>query len=146
MPQRLNQIQKRFLAIGILAIALYLLNVFEDYPDAVEKYYSNGFYVFICKVFHPVFNLIPFSVGDILYIVVVVYLIYLFVRFIGLLFKKRFRQAGNLVLGVIIGAQVGMLIFYLFWGLNYYRPSMNQRLGLRDTNYTTAHLQDVTCM
>jgi len=146
MPQRLNQIQKRFLAIGILAVALYLLNVFEDYPAAVEKYYSQGLYVFICKVFHPIFNLIPFSVGDVLYSVVVVYLVYLLVRFIRLLFKRQLRQAGNLVVGVIIGVQVGLLVFYLFWGLNYYRPSMNERLGLRDTNYTTQHLQDVTCM
>jgi hypothetical protein len=37
MPQRLNQIQKRFLTIGILAVALYLLNVFEDYPAAASQ-------------------------------------------------------------------------------------------------------------
>lgn len=135
MHKRLNQIQKRFLAIGVLAVALYLLNIFEDYPAAVERYYSQGLYVFICKVFHPVFNLIPFSVGDVLYGIVIVYLAYLLVRFIGLLFKRQFKQAGNLVLGVIIGIQVGLLAFYLFWGLNYYRPSMNERLGLRDTNY-----------
>jgi hypothetical protein len=29
----------------------------------------------------------------------------------------------SLVLGIIIGVQTGMLVFYLFWGLNYYRPS-----------------------
>ncbi|MFD2871016.1 DUF3810 domain-containing protein [Mucilaginibacter ximonensis] len=146
MLKRFNQIQKRFLTIGILAIALYLLNVFEDYPEAVEKYYAQGLYVFICKIFHPVFNLIPFSVGDVLYSAVVIYLAYLLIKFISLLFKKRFKQAGNLMLGVIIGIQTGILIFYLFWGLNYYRPSMNERLGLRDTNYTTQHLQDITCM
>lgn len=146
MLKRLNQIQKRILTIGLLAIALYLLSVFEDHPEAVEKYYSNGLYVFICKVFHPVLNLIPFSIGDVLYIAVVIYLIYLLVRLISLLIKKRFKQAVNLVLGVVIGVQVGLLVFYLFWGLNYFRPSMNQRLGLRDTNYTTAHLQEVTCM
>lgn len=146
MTQRLNQVQKRFIAIGILAIALYLLNVFEDYPGAVEKYYAQGLYVFICKVFHPVLNLIPFSVGDVLYSLVVVYLAYLLGRFIWLMFKKQFKQAAYIALGVIIGIQVGILIFYLFWGLNYYRPSMNERLGLRDTNYTTQHLNDITCM
>lgn len=146
MLKRLSQIQKRLLAIGILAIALYLLNIFEDHPEAVEKYYSDGLYVFICKVFHPIFNLIPFSVGDVVYIAVVIYLIYLFVRFISLLFKKQFKQAGNLALGVIIGIQAGLLFFYLFWGLNYFRPSAGERLGLRDTNYTTSHLQKVTCM
>ncbi len=123
-----------------------MLGLFEDHPHAVEKYYSEGVYVLICKIFHPLFNIIPFSVGDVIYIAVVIYLIYLFIRLIMLLFKKQFKQAGNLLLGVIIGVQTGMLIFYLFWGLNYYRPSMGRRLGLRDTSYTTARLQDITCM
>jgi hypothetical protein len=146
MPKPLNQIQKRLLTIGILAVALYLLGVFESYPEAVEKYYSEGLYVFICKVFHPIFNIIPFSLGDVIYIGVVVYLVYLFIRLIVLLIKKRFKTAGNLVLGLINGVQAGLLIFYLFWGLNYFRPSMSKRLGLRDTNYTTARLQEVTGM
>lgn len=146
MPKRLGQIQKRLLAIGILAIALYLLGIFEAYPEAVEKYYSNGLYVFICRVLHPVFNLIPFSVGDVLYTTIVIYLIYVIVRLIAHLVKKRFKQAGNLALGIIIGVQAGMVIFYVFWGLNYFRPSAGKRLGLRDTNYTTQHLVEVTCM
>ncbi|GAA4088848.1 DUF3810 domain-containing protein [Mucilaginibacter panaciglaebae] len=146
MPKGLNQIQKRLLTIGILAVALYLLGIFEDHPEAVEKYYSEGLYILLCKVFHPLFNIIPFSLGDVIYIAVVAYLIYCFVRLISLVFKRRFNQAGNLVLGLVIGIQMGLLIFYLFWGLNYFRPSMGERLGLRDTSYTAQRLYDVTCM
>jgi hypothetical protein len=32
-------------------------------------------------------------------------------------------QAGFLVTGVVIGVLAGVLAFYLFWGLNYFRPS-----------------------
>jgi hypothetical protein len=38
------------------------------------------------------------------------------------------------------------LVFYLFWGINYFRPSAGERLHLRDTSYSTAHLTNVTCM
>lgn len=146
MPSRLSKIQKQLITIFTLAIALFLLSVFEAHPAAVEKYYSQGLYVFICKVFHPVFNIIPFSLGDIVYILIVAYLIFLSVKLIALLFKKQFKLASGLVLGVIIGTQVGVLIFYIFWGLNYFRPSAAERLNLRDTSFTTAKLKDITCM
>ncbi|MES2377766.1 MAG: DUF3810 domain-containing protein [Bacteroidota bacterium] len=146
MPYQLNKIQKRLFAIAILAITLFLLSVFEDHPAAVERYYSQGLYVGISRILHPVLNIFPFSVGDVAYIAVVAWLIYLCVKLIILAFKKQFKSACALVLGVIIGIQTGMLVFYLFWGLNYYRPSAAQRLNLRDTSFTTADLQNVTCI
>jgi hypothetical protein len=42
--------------------------------------------------------------------------------------------------------QIAILAFYFFWGMNYFRPSAGERLDLRDTSYTTAHLVNVTCM
>jgi hypothetical protein len=145
MPVKLNKIQKQLITIAILAIALFLLGLFEDHPTAVERYYSQGVYVFICRVIHPVLNLFPFSVGDVIYVAVVIWLIYLAGKLIRLLFKRQFKRAGTLTLGVIIGVQTAMLVFYLFWGLNYFRPSAGKRLNLRDTSFTTADLQNVTC-
>jgi hypothetical protein len=123
---------------------LFLLGVFQEHPDAVERYYSQGLYVGICKILHPAFNIIPFSLGDVIYIAVVAYLIYIFFRLIYLLFKKQFGKALNLFLATIAGVQAGMLVFYLFWGLNYFRPSAAQRLGLSDTTFTTVDLKNVT--
>jgi hypothetical protein len=137
---------KRAAAIILLALAIYLLMVFADHPQAVEKYYSQGFYLFLCRVLHPVFNLFPFSVGDVVYLAVIAYLIYAFIRLIKLLFKKRFKQVGLLLTGVVIGVQVSILMFYVFWGLNYFRPSAAERLNLKDSTYTTADLQRVTTM
>jgi hypothetical protein len=146
MPIKLKTIHKRLLIIFILAVALFLLGIFEEHPTAIEKYYSQGLYIFICRVLHPVFNVIPFSIGDLLYIAVVGYFIYLLIRIIVLLFKKQFREVTNLSLGIIIGVQAGMLIFYVFWGLNYFRPSAAQRLNLRDTSFTVADMKTVTCI
>jgi hypothetical protein len=135
---------KRIVALLLLALAIFMLMQLAGYPTLVERYYSRGFYIFVCQVWHPVLNLFPFSIGDLLYIAVVAYLIYKAIMLIRLLFKKQFRQAGMMLLGLVIGVQIGVLAFYLFWGMNYFRPSASQRLNLRDTSFTTADLKAVT--
>jgi len=136
----------RVIAIVALEIIILLLMELADYPKLVERYYSEGLYPLICKVLHPVFNLFPFSVGDVFYIVVVGYFVYALVRLIRLGFKKQFKMAGLYLLKIVIGIQTGILAFYLFWGMNYFRPSAGERLNLRDTGYTTAGLIKVTTM
>jgi hypothetical protein len=136
----------RIIAIVGLEIIILLLMQLADHPQLIERYYSEGLYPFICIVLHPVFNLFPFSVGDVFYIVVVGYLIYALIRLIKMAFKKRFKEAGLFLLKIVIGVQTGILIFYLFWGMNYFRPPAGERLNLRDTGYTTAGLIKVTTM
>lgn len=139
-----NIINKRIIAIVILAVALVSLQIIEAHPNVIEHYYSEGIYLFICRVLHPVFNLFPFSVGDIIYLAVIGLIVYYAVRLIRLLFKKQFRQAGILCMGIFIAVQSAILGFYLLWGLNYFRPSAAERLNLPDSNYTTDHLVALT--
>jgi hypothetical protein len=143
---RKKLVKARIITIVILAFFLFLLGLLEDHPLIIEKYYSKGVYLFICSMMHPFFNLFPFSVGDILYLVVIGLMIYFFIRLIRLLFKKEFKQAGILALGVIVCVQVGMLAFYLLWGINYFRPSARERLKLADSDYTTAQLASLTSL
>ncbi|GAB2976100.1 DUF3810 domain-containing protein [Mucilaginibacter puniceus] len=120
--------------------------LFANYPQAVERYYSTGLYPAISWVMHPVLNLFPFSIGDIIYLLVIGYLLYSFIRFAYRIFKGRFKLIALSLTTLVIGIQLGILAFYLFWGMNYFRPSAAERLNLRDTSYTTAHLINVTCM
>ncbi|QHS55699.1 DUF3810 domain-containing protein [Mucilaginibacter sp. 14171R-50] len=135
---------KRGIIILSLIFAIYLLMLFAGHPHAVERYYSRGIYSFLCRVLHPLFNLFPFSVGDVVYAAVIIYLVYALIRLIALCIKKRFLQAGIFTTGVVIGVQVSILVFYLFWGMNYFRPSAAERLNLRDSTFTKAELQKVT--
>lgn len=145
MPRNINPFVKRLISIAGLALVIFLLNVLTNYPTVVERYYSHGFYVGVCYVLHPLMNIFPFSIGDLLYSAVILYLIYFVGRLIYLLFKSRFKVIGKALLGLIIGIQTAYVIFYLFWGMNYFRPSAAQRLNLRDTSYTTLELEAVTC-
>lgn len=127
-----------------LVLAIYLIMVFAGYPNAVEHYYSQGLYQGICRVMHPVLNVLPLSLGDVLYIVVVGYLVYAFTKLIRLLLKKQWHPAGMLFAGLIIGVQCAVIMFYMMWGLNYFRPSAAERLGLREETFTVADLEAVT--
>jgi hypothetical protein len=83
-------------------------------------------------------------VGDVIYLLIVAYLVYAFIKLSRLLIKKQWRIAGVFLLGLTIGIQLFILCFYLLWGMNYYRPSAAKRLNLPDSGYTTADLKSVT--
>lgn len=134
------------IAAIILALLLLITFWFAGYPAVVERYYSRGLYRLVCYIFHPVFNLFPFSVGDVIYIAVVIYLVYVFVKLIRLFFMRDWRRSLLLVVRVGVGTEAAILAFYLLWGLNYYRPSAAERLNLRDTDYAVADLSNVTSM
>ena len=139
-----KQLKVRVITIVALAVLLFLLTELADYPLFIERYYSEGVYPVICKILHGVFNIFPFSVGDVLYILVIGYLVYALVLLVKRCVKKQFKQAGIFVMSIVIGVQTAILIFYLFWGINYFRPSAGERLNLRDTTYSTADMMAVT--
>lgn len=141
-----HPVRSRVITALALALAILLLMFASDYPDFIERYYSNGFYRAVCFVFHPVFNLFPFSVGDIIYVLIVVYLCYAIIKLTRLLFRKQWRLAGIFTLGLIISIQLFLLCFYLFWGMNYYRPPATKRFELPDSAYSAADLKSVTSM
>jgi len=137
-------VKVRGIIIVALAFTILLLMIFGSHPMAVERYYTKGLYPIVCHVLHPVFNLFPFSAGDIVYILVILYIGYALVRLIYLAFKKQFKQAGIFLIGLLIALETTVLVFYLFWGMNYYRPSAGELFDLRDSIYTTAELRAVT--
>jgi hypothetical protein len=139
-----NKLKVRAIAIVALAVLLFLLLWLAGYPKIVERYYSEGLYPLICKILHPVFNLFPFSFGDVVYMAVIAWLFYAAFLLVKLCIKRRFKDAGLFLLKIVIGVETAVVVFYLFWGMNYFRVPAGDRLHLRDTGYTTADLAAVT--
>jgi len=143
-PQGKNIVRTRAMTIVALVFVIILLSLLDDHPRFIERWYSEGIYLWICRVVHPILNLFPFSVGDVLYLAVIVLIIYHFIRLIRLLFKKQFKQAGILLMGAVVSTLGAVVAFYVLWGINYFRPSAAERLKLPDSNYTTAQLEALT--
>jgi len=141
-----RSLRLKLITITLLTLVILVLMIVADYPLFIERYYSRGLYPFLCHILHPVFNLFPFSIGDLLYVAVIGYLVYALFKLIRQAITKEFKLAGIFLLRMVICVQSGVLIFYLFWGMNYFRPPAGELLNLRDTSYTTADLKAVTAM
>lgn len=104
-----------------LAIAI---KIFSLFPMAVERYYANGIYPVISAAQRILFGWIPFSIGDILYAVAVIVLLYRLYHMVRRAMRKKANRQywkNTLVLTVFVVLFV-YVSFNLLWGLNYNRP------------------------
>jgi hypothetical protein len=126
--------------IALLLIPQFLLvKLLANFPEFVEQYYSNGVYPVISRIFRFTLGWIPFSFGDLIYTIVLVYA----VRW---LFKNRRRlrkDTKRWLVDVMAAFSFFYGAFHLFWGLNYYRLPLHNSLNLAH-DYTTGQLTSVT--
>jgi hypothetical protein len=136
--------KKQLITLLSLLLLIIILVCFRQSPALVEQYYYGGFYQAVCHLLRPVVNLLPFSLGDVVYILIILLLLSGLIRLVRFLFIKQPKQAGKLALRFIICLEIAWLWFYCFWGLNYYRPPAAQLLGYNDTTYTIKDVAKVT--
>jgi len=122
----MNKEKRNKLLTFLLPVQIGIVYLLSFFPNFIEKSYTNGIYILISRFLRTIFGWIPFSVGDLLYALVIILLL----RFIVLLIKKRFK---NIKLQLYqLGAFISIFyfLFYFLWGLNYSRPPITQSLGL----------------
>ena len=121
----------------VIAIKLFSLD-----GDVVEKYYTYGIYPVFSTISGFLLGWIPFSVGDIIYVIAAIWLLYKIVRNIGLLFKRGFNKKIFIpkIMDSILILIFGYIVFNIFWGLNYNRSGLYTQLGLTGIPYDTSDL------
>lgn len=130
--------------IAGLCIVILLLFTVGNRANFIEQYYAEGLYPAISWLWHLLFNWLPFSLGDVFYLGIILYAIYFLWQTLRLLITKKFALFGCAILKLIIGLQVFICAFYVLWGMNYFRPPAAQVLKLTDSTYTFNELQTVT--
>ncbi|PRX54196.1 DUF3810 domain-containing protein [Flagellimonas meridianipacifica] len=95
-------------------------------PDFIENYYSNGIYPFISKALRLLFGWIPFSIGDILYFALFVFV----VRYFYKNWKSIKSKPLYLLKDIGVLLSVVYFLFHFLWGLNYHRQPITWKLGL----------------
>lgn len=108
---------------------LFFVKWLAHHPDWVETYYSSSIYPWISQFFRSLFGWIPFSVGEIIYTL----LIYLGVRYLIRKRKKIKAQPLAFLRDAIMVLSVFYFTFHLVWGLNYYRKPLSETLAINDT-------------
>ncbi len=128
----------------ILAIIVYVLSFYSIF---VEQYYSTKIYIQISELQRIITHLIPFSVGDIGYGILILLLIIKSVNFLKRFFKKQISWQ-NFGAGSLNNVKILLyfyIVFNVLWGLNYSRLGIAHQLQLSNTKYSTQDLQEITC-
>lgn len=122
--------RRRFLNILAFSLPLQwlLVRFAANHPEWVEQSYSLGLYPYISRFFRWLYGWIPFSIGDVLYILAIIYGIYAVFRYGGRIRTHFWSSLRN----VTAGLAVLHLSFYLLWGLNYFRQPLSAQLGLEE--------------
>lgn len=131
----MTRILRLFLAFSIIP-QIVTVKILSKNPQIVESYYSVKFYPYISKFLRSIFDNFTFSIGDILYIFTLTIIVFK-------VFKNRKMKIKKVIIDGLGILSFSYFIFHLFWGLNYYRTPLTQKLNLK-INYSTEDLIKTT--
>ena len=112
----------------LLPVQIGIVFFLSNYPTFIERFYTNGVYPVISRFLRLIFGFIPFSIGDLIYTL----LILLIVKNIILIFKRKFKNIRHPLLEIGTTLSIFYFCFYFFWGLNYSRLPIIYSMGLEN--------------
>ena len=141
---------KPFRKYGSLIVPVVLLifaNWFITSHQRVEEWYSTGIYTYVSLVLRSSLGWIPFSVGDLLYCAVIVWMGFKSWQFATRAWARGFREwrkglpyLFNVLLKVLMILAWTWLAFHALWGFNYYRKSIPEQFGFTAEDPSKAEL------
>ena len=137
----MRTIKTRYYLMGF-AVFLILKAIFTSNPIWVERFYTQGFYQVYLRMITVCTNLFPFSIGDVLYFLVGLFLLWK----IRAIWKKNRETKQRLLAYTRLVTTCCMLFYFAFtllWGLNNYRHPLSSQLQL-DLGYTKEEILDLT--
>lgn len=116
------------IALGLIPQIIFV-QWLSGHPEWVETYYSNGIYPIISQFFRFLFGWIPFSVGEVIYTLLIgLGLFYVIKK------RKKIRQYPyQFIRNIFMVISIFYFTFNLVWGLNYYRKPLAETLEIRDS-------------
>jgi hypothetical protein len=118
-----------------LLIQIIILKIIRFFPECVERFYSNGLYVYLSKFSRIVLGKIPFSIGDCIYFILILFALKWFWKN-----RKSWKlNWKNNLLTVLSVLSVFYFFFHILWALNYYREPLFEKMNI-ERDYTDADL------
>lgn len=126
----------------IMLVLIIFIKVFSINRGWVESLYATNVYSHFSRFLRLLTGWIPFSLGDILYFVALIWFILKLFKGIKLLFRKRlfWKDALLKILNFTLGISIIYVVFNLFWGINYNRKGIAYQLKLPDLKYDSSDL------
>lgn len=115
---------RKYILIYFLIIQIIVIRIIAFFPEFIERYYSNGFYFYLSNFSRKLLGGIAFSVGDIIYGIVIGYLIFRIIK------NRETITLKSSIIGILNVVSVFYFLFHLFWGMNYYRVRLSEKMNL----------------
>ena len=125
--------KKKWLSIGLLLVFVVLIRVYSADELRVEQGYSSGIYPGLVLVLRLLFGWLPFSIGDLLYGLFGIWILWKLVKGIKMLYKKQVSWKGFAIrcFKILTLFLVIYIVFNGLWGINYNRKGIAYQLGLK---------------
>nr|WP_315158266.1 DUF3810 domain-containing protein [uncultured Flavobacterium sp.] len=131
--------KRKYILPFFLILQILILKIIRFFPEVVERFYSNGFYVYLSKFSRIILGKIPFSVGDCIYFILIVLALKWFWNK-----RKSWRlNWKNNLLTVLSVLSVFYFFFHILWAFNYYREPLFEKMSI-ERDYTDADLLTFT--
>lgn len=124
----------------LLLMQWAFIQIIAQYPNFIETYYSKGLYLYVSRFLRITLGWIPFSMGDILYIFLIVLILVSIFKF----FKERKLNLKNTIFKIAGIISIVFFFFHFNWGLNYFRVPLYKTLNIKNKNYTNDELINFT--
>ena len=131
--------KRKYLLPAFLVLQIVYLKLIAFFPEVVEQYYSNGLYLGISYFMRIALGWIPFSVGDLLYGIAILILIFQLWKT-----RKTWKQNWkNNLLQITSYLSVLYFVFHFLWALNYYRVPLFEKMHIQ-REYSDVDLENFT--
>lgn len=119
--------KRKYILPLFLVFQIIFIKTLAFFPEVVERFYSNGLYVFTSKAERFFLGKIPFSVGDVLYAILIIYLLISIWKAL----KTGRKQWKDNLLKVLSGLSIFYFFFHLLWATNYYRVPLFEKMNIK---------------
>jgi len=130
----MNIRKKTWILVLVTTLLVASLAIFPGHP-ALVNYYDRFLYFPIQNIRMILLRFIPFSIGDILYVLGGFALLFTLIKWVKyiLYLKQKWQLLLASALNLVNSAIIVYLFFLYGWGINYYKPSLRQSWKLHDT-------------
>ena len=124
--------------IWMAFVTFGLTELFSRFPKVTEIVYSQTLFPVIATILSYFSKWVSFSAGDVFYALLAVFPVVLL-----FLFFFRKIKFGRFLLIVVQTLAIVYILFYWFWGFNYFRSGINERLEIAKTKPDTVQFVKV---
>ena len=119
--------RRKYILPLFLLIQIIILKILPFFPEFIERFYSNALYIKISHFSRIILGKIPFSVGDVIYSI----LILLLIRWFWKVRKTWKLQWKDNLLQTLSVLSVFYFFFHLLWAFNYYREPLFEKMKIQ---------------